>query len=274
MLKPLQNLFRNLFLIALLRQYFTLGVEGGEDAPEPETPEPEPSDDNETPDDDGDGDPEPEAEPADGDDAPDPETRKEGRANAAIREQRERAQAERDRAVRAEALLEAERAQRQPVRQDPTFEQEEQRLRSPDVTDLEKWQIQANRELRASRRDSQATLFQAQDLYDRSNFEGYMRNDHPGLLKAYASKVEERLADARKNGGNPNRLVIFKLLYAEDGLAGKLKGAAKQAGTGNAGKKKVADVPRGQSPGARSDVQRGRSTASQKLRSRLEGKQI
>jgi hypothetical protein len=274
MLKPLQNLF---YMLIYLKQYFTLGVEDGDPAPPADDPPADdppaddpPADDDEPPEDDDDP---PAAASSDDDEPP-----KRKPASDVIRQQREETQRERERAIRAEALLEAERARapQQPARQDPTYEQEEQRLKQLDLSTeqgrLEKWQIESNRSIRATEQRSQMSEFRAQDMYDRSSFEGYMRDKHPGLFKAYASKVEEKLAEARKSGANPNRLVLFKLIYGEDLLEGRVKSAPKSATkTGNAAGKQV---PRGKSPGARSDVQGGRQTNKQKLEARLIGKSI
>jgi hypothetical protein len=271
MLKPFETL-QLLSVLRLLREYFTLGVEGGE-TESTETAETETATETETDtettedvDTDTEGGEETETEQAA---EPDEAPRRESRENRQIREQRERAQAERDARIKAETRLEEiQRQQQRPVA-DPTFDQEEQRLRAADVTELEKWQITANRELRAQRQQNNMVLFEARDTRDRTNFESYMRESHPGLLKAYAQKVEDKLAEARKNGGDVSRTVLFKLLWADDNLSGRVKGATKPTGA-----KKPAAVPRGQSPGARSDVQRGRATSHQKLAARLEGKQI
>lgn len=144
---------------------------------------------------------------------------------------------------------------------DTEFQREEERLRAADVTDQERWQIQSNRVLRDNQRLSQQALFQAQDLNDRTMFEAKVTAD-PHRAR-YRDRVEAALQEERRQGRNASREAIYYHMLGKDIAEGKLKPKAK-AKTG------ASEVPRGKSPGVRSNVQGSRSmTDHQKRAARL-----
>ena len=159
---------------------------------------------------------------------------------------------------------EARRAQSAPV--DTEYQREEERLRNPEMTDIERWQINANRTLRATQAEARQAMFQAQDMSDRARFEAKIASD-PRRAK-YADRVEEAIRQERAAGRNAEREAVYYYMLGKDIAEGKLKAKPKAAS--------APAVPRGKSPGVRSDVQgRGRpSTDRDKLRARLEGQNI
>lgn len=149
-------------------------------------------------------------------------------------------------------------------RPDPQLVDEEQRLRDPSTTDLEKWQIQSNRALRQSQQQSQQALFQAQDMADRTTYMSKAVSNP--VYDKYKDKVESELVKARSQGANPTREFILKLKIGEDMLNGNFK--PKAAAT-------KPTVARGKSPGARSDTpSRGSMSDRQKREARLANIQI
>ena len=159
---------------------------------------------------------------------------------------------------------EAERT-RAPV-VDPEFQREEERLRSQDLSDIERWQINANRTLRATQQQAQAALQQAQDMADRARFEAKV-NSEPRRAK-YTERVEEEIQRARQRGQQASREDVYYWMLGKDIAEGKLKAKPKAA--------VAANVPRGKTPGVRSDVQgRGRPQSDHdKRRARLENQNI
>jgi hypothetical protein len=129
---------------------------------------------------------------------------------------------------------------------------------------MERWQIQANRTLRDTQRQAQQAMFQAQDMSDRTRFESKVSTD-PRRAK-YTERVEEEVQKARSRGQQASREDVYYWMLGKDIADGKLKPKAKAAPA----------VPRGKSPGVRSDVQgRGRPSSDRdKLRSRLENQNI
>jgi hypothetical protein len=178
-----------------------------------------------------------------------------------------------DRLARLEAEVQTARRQadevrsRQPAPVDETFQREEERLRNPETTEMERWQIQANRTLRDTQRQAQQAMFQAQDLSDRTRFESKIATD-PRRAK-YAERVEEEIQKARSRGQmNASREDAYYWMLGKDIADGKLKPKAKASATPN--------VNRGKPAGVRSDVQgRGRPSSDRdKLRARLENTNI
>jgi hypothetical protein len=175
-----------------------------------------------------------------------------------------------ERLARLEAEVErrgriaAEQAARQPAPVDTQFEEDERKLRNPETSDIERWQIQANRTLRDTQRQAQQAMFQAQDMSDRTRFESKVSTD-PRRAK-YTERVEEEVQKARSRGQQASREDVYYWMLGKDIADGKLKPKAKAAPA----------VPRGKSPGVRSDVQgRGRpSSDHDKRRSRLENQNI
>lgn len=238
----------------LLLAFLRIGIEGDEpapDAPEKDDPAPDLEVDLDAPED-------PPAK--DNDDRPSAEEF--AAAQAAAKSDRERAD-------RAERERDEARRQRPAFNQDPEFAREEAKLRDEKTTDLERWQIQANRELRAGRSVSQAALAEARDISDRTSFRA-LEAKKPVLFKRYEAKVEEELARVRSQGGNASREAILKYLVGQDAMDDKFsrkKAAPKDD--------KAPDVKRGKLPGARSDVS-GKTgmTEHQKRIARLENQPI
>ena len=177
-----------------------------------------------------------------------------------------------ERLARLEAEVErrgraaAEAAARQPAPVDTEFQREEELLRNPETTDMERWQINANRTLRQTQAEARQAMFQAQDMSDRTRFEAKIASD-PRRAK-YSERVEEAIRQERAAGRNAEREAVYYYMLGKDIAEGKLKAKPKAAS--------APAVPRGKSPGVRSDVQgRGRPTTDRdKLRARLEGQNI
>jgi hypothetical protein len=160
--------------------------------------------------------------------------------------------------IAREAQEQVQRLQQQAQRPDPLLDEEERKLRDPNTSDLEKWQIQSNRALRASQHQSQQALFQAQDMADKTAYT--TKGITNPIYSKYADRVESELAKARANNSNVPREVILQLLIGRDMLAGQFK--AKPA---------AAPVSRGKPNAARSDVsRRGSQSEHDKRRARLE----
>jgi hypothetical protein len=252
------------YLLALLFGFFRPAIDetppGGETLPgEGETPPEDPAE----PDLDLSGGAEPDEHPQDDpDDKPNPELEAERRARA---QEKERA----DRYEREAAELRT-RYSAPPSDEDRIREEEERVLKNPETNDLQKWQIQTNRNLRAQRSESQSALMRAQDLSDQTSFRSICMADTTGMAKRYETRVEQELARVRSNGGNAAREAIYTYLLGKDMREGKFKKKA-------AAPKKDADsgVNRGRLPGARSDVH-GRTGLSEreKRAKRLENLQI
>lgn len=177
---------------------------------------------------------------------------------------------ERERADRFERELADARRQRPASHQDEMTRREEQELADEKTPELRRWQIQANRTLRAGRTESQMALAQAHDVSDRTAFRA-IEAKKPALFKKYEAEVEKTLATIRQNGGNTTREDVFKYLIGRDALDDKFtrkKAAAEK-------KDDKPDVKRGKLPGARSDVS-GKSgqTEHQKRIARLENQPI
>lgn len=148
-----------------------------------------------------------------------------------------------------------------PRRTDPTWEAEEARLKSADITPLEKWQIESNRAIRQTTHQSQQAIFHAQDLADKTSYQTQAISNP--VYKKYAARVEEQLAKARSNGSNPPREAVLKFILGEDMLAANFKSTTKKAAGST--------TPRGKTPGARSDTSaRGGQSEREKRRARLE----
>jgi len=177
-----------------------------------------------------------------------------------------------ERLARVEAELESrkrafEASQRAAPTVDPEFQREEERLRSADISEIERWQIQANRTLRATQAEARQAMFQAQDMSDRTRFEAKFNSD-PRRAK-YADRVEEAVQQERAAGRNASRESVYFYMLGKDIAEGKLKTKAKATSAAPA-------VNRGKPAGVRSDIQgRGRpSSEKDKLRSRLENMNI
>ena len=232
----------NYLLRLLLAFFFPLGIELAEDPPE------EASDDA----DDAAGDDALEAGSEEVDEPPEPKPDPQERVKEVERIARE-----------AQEQVEVLRRQAT-MRPDPTMDEEERKLRDPNTSELEKWQINSNRALRSSAAASQQALFQAQDMADKTGYQ--VKSASNPIYSKYESRVEAELNKARANGQNPNRELILAVLIGRDQLAGNFKPAATNKGK---------TIPRGKPTGARSDTpSRGTMSDREKRVARLANIQI
>ena len=151
-------------------------------------------------------------------------------------------------------------------RPDPTMDEEERKLRDPNTSELEKWQINSNRALRSSAAQSQQALFQAQDMADKTTYQ--VKAASNPLYSKYEKRVDEELAKARQSGANPTREFILDILVGRDMRMGNFKSAPAVAGKGKV-------ISRGKPTGARSDTpSRGGTSEREKRAARLANIQI
>lgn len=137
---------------------------------------------------------EPEPKEAEEDDDPKPLSRGQARIQTLANEKKLAEQ----RAELLERQLEQERQQRQQIQRP----QEEENL-----TDLEKWQREADKTIRQ-------VQFQNLDMQDRSDF--LMQVSKNPAEAAYIDRVEQTLAEARKSGFNPKRDDVLTRLMGID----------------------------------------------------------
>lgn len=242
-------------LLAILLAFFRLGVG-----------DPDPNADPDLDLSGGDPDPDPQGDPDPGsNNDPDPQGDPEPDYRAQLEAERTARADDRARADRYEREAADLRA-RQPAPANHQHDEEERVLRDPQSTDLQKWQIQANRELRAGRTAAQSALAQAHDVSDRTQFSQWSVKN-PALHKKYEARVERELATIRSKGGNAAREAILSYLVGQDALNGKLTRKAAPAPKDN--------LNRGRLPGARSDLN-GKNALSEreKRRARLENVNI
>jgi hypothetical protein len=222
---------------------------------------------NQNPDPNADADADADPDPgSDADPDPDPDADPEPTPEEKLAAAQEETRKERERAEKFEREAAELRVRHAPPPPTDIEAQENARLADPKTTDIEKWQIQANRTLRANTSASQLALAQAQDVSDKTTFSTVMLSDP--VAKRYEARVEEELAKVRQKGGNAAREAIYTYLLGKDMREGKFK---KKASTTDPNK----GVPRGKTPGARSDVPaKGTQTERDKRRARLENVQI
>ncbi len=189
------------------------------------------------------------------------------------REARIRAEVERD----TERRLRAESGHRaQPNAEQAIFEEEQRRLADPATTEIEKWQIQSNRTLRANTQASNRAMTEAADMRDQAQFDR-LAITHPKVHKAYAERVESELQKMRAQGQNAPRAALLRFILGNDMIEGKLKGktARKPAAAAADAGARPSGVSRGKPPGARSDVSaKQRQTEREKREARLANVQI
>ncbi len=234
-------------MLELFRLYFVLGVvgEGSEEVDEPEIEAPEEDD-----------------APADDLDSlvetveTDTEVEEEERPRNSTRELRKRAQESEEARIRAEATLEAERRLRSEQSRSQTvdeesrlFMEEEKRLRDAEVSDIEKWQINSNRTLRANSRAATQALRSATDISDRAEFDR-LAVTNPKVYKAYSDRVEKSLSEMRTKGQDAPRLAVLRFLIGDDAVNGKTTGETVRKKTSTP----VSTVNRSKPASARSDV--------------------
>lgn len=159
---------------------------------------------------------------------------------------------------KAEALSNPSPSQTQ---EDRIRADEDRRLNSPDTSEMEKWQIQANRALRQSQEQSRQALFQAQDMADQTAYQAKALKN-PTYAK-FSDKVESELKKARAQGQNIPRELILQVLVGRAVLEGKRKSPA------------TPSPSRGKPNAARSDVPaRSSMSDKQKRAARLQNQQI
>ena len=209
--------------------------------------------------------------PDDGEDTPPPDdgeppAPRVSRAAKEITTLRARSQkAEEDLARVQQELAAARRGPAPPTQDQLLWQEEEDRLKSPDITDWQKYAIQATRNARRAEAMSSNAVMRAEDLADRTRFEAIAAKK-PKLYETYKDRVETMLTDLRSKGSNPPREKLLAILVGEDLLNGKLKPAeTKPRNPGGA--TRVA---------ARSDVSsaRGRMSEEEAREKRLENVRI
>lgn len=249
-----------MLILALLRAYLRLAVEPDPDPPADPAAVGDPPSDGDLPDL---TDPDP---PADDVSATDEDPAVE---LAREREARQRAERERE-----EYKTAAERARAAaapppgPSDEQKLFDQEEAKLRDPNATEQDRYWINANRTLRANARMAQDALFASRESSDKQDY-AQLSAGNP-LAKKYADRVEAKLAEVRKGGGNLDRRIVLKMLIGDDIVEGKVKTKPKAAAA-----EKPKPVDRGHLPNSRSNVRgNGALTDHQKRIQRLEGQNI
>lgn len=247
--------------LTLIAGFFVLGVAAGEPAPGASEEPPAEEDD-----------PNLDLDLGALDDEPPAEVEPDHKAEAAAA--KKEAKELREKNERYERELGEARQQRQSHSEsdeDKLRRDEDAKLSRAETPELEKWQIKANRELRAGRTQATQALAQAQDIADKTTF-SLLATKEPVLFKRYEARVEEELAKVRAKGQNAPREAIYTFLLGQDMRAGKLtKKKAAPAAPGADSKQ----VPRGKLPGARSDVNaRSGMSEREKRAKRLENVQI
>ena len=143
---------------------------------------------------------------------------------------------------------------------------EDRQLQDPQTDPMVKWQINANRTLRETQQNANRALAEARDMQDRAAFMSKAAAD-PRRAK-YEERIEKELKSLRNKGQNVDRETLYFYQLGKDIAEGKLKAAPKKASN-------AANVPRGRTPAARSDVRsRGTSRSSSGARERLADKPI
>lgn len=176
-------------------------------------------------------------------------------------------QAALERARRLEEDVEnLKRSSGAPSEDQRTRQEEDRQLADPNVNELTKWQINANRTLRETQGAAKQALMQAQDMQDRAAFMSKATSD-PRRAK-YQDRVEKELTTLRSKGQNVDRETLYFYQLGKDIAEGKLKAAPKKASA-------AANVPRGKTPAARSDVRsKGNNRSASGARERLMDKPI
>lgn len=220
--------------------------------PEPDDPyankDPEPEEDAANPD----SDPEPDDEPEEK-----PLTRGQARIQALANEKAQLAaeraseKAARELAEQRASLLERQLQEAQ--RSQKRAEEDE------NLTDLEKWQRNANEEILRNKQEVLRSNAMVADMADKSDF--LMAVSGKPHEMALAKRVEDKLAEARKNGFNPKREDVLIRLMGED--------ARKKANDAPAVKRDAADrvkAAAGKPLGSKSNVAKGKTEETEEDR--------
>lgn len=240
-------------LLAILLAFFRLGVgepdDGQEDLSLDLAGDDQPPADD-PPADDPPGDPDPQAE-----------------LRAQLEAERSSRAEDRARAERFERELSELRASQHRPAPDAQVEEEERILRDPAATELQKWQVQANRQLRSGASAAQSALAQAQDVNDRTAFDTICAKNP--RLERVKEEVEKTLTAMRAKGNNAPRSELAYYLLGQKVANAPEKKAPRSAAAPNP------NLNRGRLPGARSDTSgRNAQTEREKRRARLENVQI
>lgn len=251
--------------LSFLLSVFSLGVGEERDPPADQDPQPDPEPS-----------PEPDPQPEFTFDSPDPEP--EPRADpdpdpaAQLAEERRLRLAAEQRSQDYERREAETRLRSQPAGRsdaDKIFEQEERKLSDPKTTELERWQINSNRTLRANQSASVQALAQANDVADSTRF-SQLAVTKPAIYNRYKDRVEAELVKMRQTGQSAPREAILRFLIGNDAIDGKLT-RKKAAPAADPASPRGGRLP----PGARTDVQGGKGmTEREKRAKRLEGVQI
>lgn len=198
--------------------------------------------------------------------------KKVGRENEAVRRLRKERQDAEEARIRAEATLEAERRMRQnaqPSEDQRQWEAEEAKLRDPETSDTEKWQIRSNRTIRQAAFNSNQALSTAADIRDATEFDR-LATTNPKVYDRYKDRVEKLRGEWAAKGVFPPRKELLKMLLGADILDGKVKSGPKPKA--KTGAEERSGVDRGKPPGARSDVTgKGKMSEHEKRAQRLKG---
>lgn len=249
--------------LELLLALFVLRVDPERDPANPDPqPEPEPEPD-----------PQPEFSFDSSEPEPEPRADTEPDSAAQLAEERKARQAAEQRNQEYERRETEARLRSQPAPrsdEEKLREQEERKLADPKTTELERWQINSNRTLRANQSASVQALAQANDVADSTRF-SQLAVTKPAIYNRYKDRVEAELVKMRQNGQSAPREAILRFLIGNDAIDGKLtrKKAAPAADTPSS--------PRGGRlpPGAKTDVQVGKGMSEREKRAkRLEGVNI
>lgn len=249
-------------LLRSIRRFFTLGVDG--DDPDPAAP-PEG------------GDPDPASASADGGGDDDFDALL-ARAESEIPEPAAPSKSRRE--IELEAELATARAQLssrpspampaaptvdpEAAREDAELAAMQQRGASEEELRWARWQVNLQRENRATKRNADEALRSARDVNDRTEFAA-LAATNPKIYAKYQSRVEEFVANLRQSGQSAPRLAVLRFLIGED----VMKGVGKPPKTKAAA---PAGVPRGQPAPMRSDASRTSAKSDREKRAaRLEG---
>lgn len=132
-------------------------------------------------------------------------------------------------------------------------------------------QQDAARSGRNAERTANTALQEAREISDKTQFDR-LEASKPGIYKKYAGRVEKAVADAKAAGQPvPPRSVILRLMVGDDLMNGNIKAKAKPTEAPATNK-----VDRGRAPGARTDVssKNQATTEREKRKERLRGVQI
>lgn len=161
----------------------------------------------------------------------------------------------------------------QPNDEQRLYEEEERKLRDAATTEMERWQINSNRTLRKNAADSRQALYESREAADRTAYDRLCA-EKP-IAKKYAKRVDDKLAEMRKQGFNLERKLVLKMLIGDDIVEGKVQTKRKPGADAGAGSG-TQRADRGTPAHARGDVRARGGGASErdKRKARLENQII